>query len=77
MRLRRKRSRRFPLGFATEEVVAHELAHQWFGNSASIAKWEDLWIAEGAATYFEMLWPNRNDLAAFDPAMRDLYDFVR
>ena len=37
----------------------------------SIAKWEDLWIAEGAATYFEVLWPNRNDLAAFDAEMRE------
>jgi aminopeptidase N len=63
----------FPLGFADEEVVAHELAHQWFGNSASVAKWEDLWIAEGAATYFEMLWPNRNNLPAFDKAMRKLH----
>ena len=66
----------FPLGFATEEVVAHELAHQWFGNSAAMAKWEDLWIAEGTATYFEVLWPNRNDLAAFDAAMREIYDYV-
>ena len=66
----------FPLGAPTEEVVAHELAHQWFGNSASVAKWEDLWIAEGAATYFEVLWPNRNDPAAFDAAMRDIYDYV-
>ena len=66
----------FPLGTATEDFVAHELAHQWFGNSAAVAKWEDLWIAEGTATYFEVLWPNRNDLAAFDAAMRELYDYV-
>ena len=66
----------FPLGTADEAIVAHELAHQWFGNSTSIAKWEDLWIAEGAATYFEVLWPNRDDPAAFDAEMLAIYDFV-
>jgi aminopeptidase N len=66
----------FPLGYATDEVVAHELAHQWFGDSVSVAKWADLWIAEGTATYFEVLWPNRNNLAAFDEEMRGIYDFV-
>ena len=66
----------FPLGEAGEDFVAHELAHQWFGNSASIAKWEDLWIAEGTATYFEVLWPNRDDPAAFDAEMLEIYDYV-
>jgi aminopeptidase N len=37
-------------------VVAHELAHQWFGDSVSIARWSDLWLNEGFATYAEWLW---------------------
>ena len=44
----------FPFGAADEDFVSHELAHQWFGNSASVKRWEDLWIAEGTATYFEV-----------------------
>jgi aminopeptidase N len=60
----------------SEAFVAHELAHQWFGDSISVAKWEDLWIAEGSATYFEVLWPNRDDPAAFDGEMLSIYDYV-
>ena len=59
-----------------EGLIAHELAHQWFGNSISVAKWEDLWIAEGTATYFEVLWPNRDDPKGFDADMQAIYDYV-
>lgn len=37
-------------------VVAHETAHQWFGNSVTEAEWGHLWLSEGFATYFEALW---------------------
>jgi aminopeptidase N len=34
------------------KTVAHEIAHQWFGDSVTESTWADLWLSEGFATYF-------------------------
>lgn len=43
-------------GVSADEVIAHEMAHQWFGDSVSLTRWQDIWMNEGFATYAQYLW---------------------
>lgn len=45
----------FP-GAPGTELIVHELAHQWFGNSVTPKSWRDMWLNESFATYAEWLW---------------------
>lgn len=41
-------------------LVAHEMAHQWFGNSVTARDWRDIWLHEGFACYAEWLWSEQS-----------------
>ncbi len=55
---------------AEQRLIAHELAHQWFGNSVGIGMWRDIWLNEGFACWSEWLWAE----AAGGPALAESAD---
>ena len=55
------RSKKFGIPDSAVDVDAHEIAHQWFGDSVTESTWSDLWLSEGFATYFAGLFLERQE----------------
>ncbi len=62
------------------DIIIHEIAHQWWGNSVTEADWDDVWLSEGFATYFTLLFREhaygRDDfLRGLEGARREVLEF--
>nr|BFD89616.1 M1 family metallopeptidase [Kitasatospora sp. Xyl93] len=54
------------------QVVVHELAHQWYGDSVSLSRWSDIWLNEGFAQYAQFLWSEHEN----EGTAQELADYV-
>lgn len=57
-------------------TMVHELAHQWVGNSVSVATWPEIWLNEGFAGYVEWLWTEHDGGPTAAETFADNYDSI-
>ena len=62
---------------ASERLIAHELAHQWFGNSVTARRLRDIWLHEGFACYAEWLWSQHSGGPSADELARRYHEELR
>jgi aminopeptidase N len=57
-----------------DQLVLHELAHQWFGDSVTPATWADIWLNEGPAVYLQWTWAAANGGPSLEESARASHD---
>ncbi len=66
------------MGGFSNGLVAHELAHQWYGDKVTCKTWQDIWVNEGFATYSECIWyENNNGLPAYNQVIQQYMDYAK
>jgi aminopeptidase N len=57
----------------SQQLMVHELAHQWYGDAVSVHRWKNIWLNEGFATFAEWLWDEHNGGATTKQTFKDYY----